>query len=46
MRTFYTWYAIIVITVATIINYTSVDNNRSYSSNRTTIYGTSGGWHK
>ncbi len=46
MKTFYAWYAIIVITVATIVNYTSVDSNRSYSSGGTTIYGSSGGWHK
>lgn len=46
MRAFYTWYAIIVIAIATIVNYTSIDSNRSYSSGRTIIYGSSGGWHK
>lgn len=47
MKTFYTWYAVIVITIATIVNYTSLDSNRSYSSGGYSSYGSSsGGWHK
>ncbi len=46
MKAFYAWYAITVIVVATMINYTTVDSNRSYSSGGSSIFRSSGGWHK
>lgn len=47
MKSFYVWYATLIIVFATIVNYTAISDNRSYSSSGgSSIYRSSGGWHK
>ncbi|KZS23016.1 hypothetical protein PE074_00355 [Wohlfahrtiimonas chitiniclastica] len=45
MKTLYFWYGVIIIIVATLINYGTVSSSRSYSSGGFSTYST-GSWHK